>query len=62
MIKIEVNNGREMEIFQDKATKSIKVLTGKGSEIDGNFNISEGDFVMLMNYYRHQKENNLPIF
>lgn len=59
MIEIGVNNNRTMEIYQDKATQSIKVLTGKGNEIDSNINISEGDFVMLINYYNYIKENDI---
>ena len=60
MINIEINNGRTMEIHQNKTTKEIKVYTGKGNNIDSSFSISEGDFVLLMDYYRYQKENKLP--
>lgn len=59
MIKIDISNGREMEVHQDKATQSIKVLTGKGNNIDSNVNIPEGDFVMLLNYYRYIKDYNI---
>ena len=58
MIKIEVNNQRTMEI---KQMGTIINVTIGNKEIDTEFNISEGDFVSLMNYYRYQKEKDLEL-
>ena len=52
MIELEVNNGGTMKIVQEE--NKIKVITE-----DENFNISDGDVVMLINYYRYVKDNNI---
>lgn len=60
-ISFDVNNGRIMALNQMEHDGNVHV--GTYSENDGKeFIISPGDFVMLMNYYRWQKENGLPIF
>jgi hypothetical protein len=59
MIEIEVNNCRKLELHQDKVTNSLKVLIGNGNKIDTNYNISEGDFIMLLIYYRYIKDNDI---
>jgi len=65
VLEIDINNKRTMQVHQDKLYRKIQVLTGKNSiingiiDIDDNFNISEGDFVMLINYYRYIKDNNI---
>lgn len=62
MIKIEVNNRRCIEMTQIH-NGSIVVKT-KDSEgiVDDEYIIDEGDFVMLLNYYRYQKDNGEEIF
>lgn len=62
-IDIEINNGRIMRISQ---TESDKIRCGIGVETldeKGNLEekelISEGDFVMLINYYHYIKENDI---
>lgn len=59
-IDIEINNGRTMRISQteaDKAREGIAVETfNESGKIDRRDLISEGDFVMLMNYYRYIKD------
>lgn len=62
MIKIEVNNKRQLQITQDHDTRkctgiSIDTVSSKG-KIEDNTNISNGDFVMLINYYKYIKDNN----
>lgn len=57
MIKIEINNGRIMEVGQTE--ELIKIVTREGDNVDRVDGISEGDFVMLMNYYRYVKDNNI---
>jgi hypothetical protein len=54
MFEIEINNGYTMQIDYDKEREIIRVITD--GRVDG---ISEGDFVMLMNYYRCVKDNNI---
>ena len=60
-IDIEVNNNRIMRITQTESDKvrngiGLKTLDEKGN-VDRNDLISEGDFVMLMNYYSFVKDN-----
>lgn len=59
MITIPINNGREMEISQDKARELIVIETKENGLTDMRYGISEGDFVMLMNYYRYIKDNDI---
>lgn len=62
-IDIEVNNNRIMRITQTELDKvrngiGLKTLDEKGN-VDRNDLISEGDFVMLMNYYSFVKDNDI---
>ena len=62
-IDIEVNNNRIMRITQTESDKvrnciELKTLDEKGN-VDRNDLISEGDFVMLMNYYSFVKDNDI---
>lgn len=61
MIKLEVNNKREIEM---EYKNNWTVVTTKDSEgnIENRYGIEDGDLVMLLNYYQYQKENDLPIF
>ena len=54
-ISFDVNNGGKLEIRQAKHDGNISVNTGEGSE----YNISAGDFVMLLNFYKYVKDNDL---
>lgn len=54
-ISFNVNNGEKLEICQAKHDGSISVNTGEG----GEYNISAGDFVMLLNFYKYVKDNDL---
>lgn len=62
-IDIELNNGRTMRINQ---TESDKIRCGivietldENRKLEDRELISEGDFVMLINYYRYIKENDI---
>lgn len=59
MIGIEINNNRVMKLEQDKERELIRVITGQENNIDRIDGISEGDIVMLINYYRFIKDNNI---
>jgi hypothetical protein len=62
MIELRINNQRIMLLKQPEEYGDILVEAGSASEVDDVFTISNGDFLMLINYYRHQKENGLEIF
>jgi hypothetical protein len=63
-IGMKINNGRAMQLVQKSfdGTITLETYETKTGITDYEGNISPGDMVMLINYYRHQKENNLPIF
>ena len=54
MTSINVNNGGKLELTQDKERELIILDTGERR--DG---ITEGDMVMLMNYYVYIKDNDI---
>lgn len=54
MIKITVNNGRTLEISQDEDREIVLIATEDRKE-----GIPEGDFVMLLNYYRYVIDNDI---
>lgn len=60
-ISFEVNNGGTLALKQEKHDGAVNanVLFPDGDFRE--FAISPGDFVMLMNYYRYQKERGEPI-
>ena len=64
MIKLLVNNQQAIEITQEAIDGIIKVETTKqynsGTVSETNYNISAGDMVMLLNYYRYIKTNDIP--
>lgn len=59
-IDVEINNGRIMRIIQtdvDKARCGIGLETiNSQGKVEERLLIEEGDFVMLINYYRYIKE------
>ena len=61
MIEIEVNNRRFLELTQDKNIGEDVLLTTYDNQKkpERRDYISAGDMVMLLNYYRHVKENNI---
>jgi hypothetical protein len=61
MIKIEVNNQRTIEMEYKNNWTIVTTRDSKGN-IENTYGIEDGDLIMLLNYYQHQKDNNLPIF
>ena len=63
-IEVEINNGRTMQLAQQGYDDTIAFTTydTKSGLVDYFEDICPADMVMLLNYYRYQKENNLPIF
>ena len=61
-MEFEVTNGRKIELFQKEPDGPVQVFTfsadGRpGRRWAGIHTISPGDFVMLLNWYVHQKRN-----
>lgn len=54
-ISFDVNNGGKLDVFQKKHDGSINVSTGENN----GYNISAGDFVMLLNFYKYVKGNDI---
>lgn len=54
-ISFEVNNGGKLNVLQEKHDGKVSV------NVDGNngYYISSGDFVMLLNYYKYVKDNDI---
>jgi hypothetical protein len=61
-ISFEVNNKGIMTLEQGKHDGAVMLTITRGKITDNPITISNGDMVMLMNYYRYQKDHNLPIF
>ena len=57
MLSFEINNQRKLEIAQEKHDGSVIVTAKDENSIDYQYTISPGDFVMILNWYRYQKEN-----
>lgn len=55
VIMFNVNNGGTLALQQSDTDKPVKVFSSN----DESFEIDPGEFVMLLNYYRHIKRNNL---
>jgi len=62
-IEMEINNGRTMQLAQQTYDGTIAFTTynTQSGLVDHEEDISPGDMVMLLNYYRHQKEKGLAI-
>lgn len=64
MIEMEINNGRIMQLTQQEKDRNITLTTYNDNSglVDFETEITPGDMVMLINYYRFQRENGNPIF
>lgn len=54
-ISFDVNNGEKLNILQEKHDGNVRVNINDNH----SYYISAGDFVMLLNYYRHVKDNDI---
>ena len=63
-IEMEINNGRIMQLAQQGKDENILLTTYNIASglVDFETEISAGDMVILINYYRYQKENGNVIF
>ena len=57
-ISFDINNNQTIEVEQTKHNGSLLVVTkdSKGKEQTNTLNISNGDFITMLNWYRYQKE------
>lgn len=58
-ISFEVNNGRTVNLTQRMHNGTVLLWTSDHDTPDEESYISPGDFVMLLNYYRYVKRNNI---
>lgn len=60
MISFNTNNNQKIEISQFEHDDTVLIHTENSSGIQINeYEISNGDFIMLLNYYKYTKENNI---
>ena len=57
MIEIPVNNNRKLILIQ--SAEGIEIVTTSKDGIESKREIPEGDMVMLINYYKYVKDNNI---
>lgn len=62
-IEIEINNRGYLRVIQNSINKSDQTITlecvDANGEVERRDTIDEGDFVMLMNYYRYTIDKNI---
>lgn len=63
-IEMEINNGRTMQLAQQEYDGEITLTTyhTENGLVDKEISVSPGEMVMVMNYYRYQKENGAKLF
>lgn len=59
MIELEVNNQRVLQLTQPYQYNDIEVTTHNKKDYEESYNIPAGDMVMLLNYYRYVKDNDI---
>ena len=57
MIEIPINNNRKLILIQ--SAEGIEVATTSKDGIESKIILSEGDMVMLFNYYKYVKHNDI---
>lgn len=64
MLTFNINNERQLLLFQTQhdGEITVKTLDSRGTYDSDTAKIPPGDMVMLINYWRHQTANDLPIF
>ena len=60
MISFDINNKQEILLTQTQHDESVNIYTinSKGNQTN-EYEISNGDFVMLLEYYKRVKEKNI---
>ena len=64
-IEFNVNNQRKIQLIQTDPDGAVTVTTWEAErngvrEVESEYQIRPGDFVMMLNWYRYQKENGNP--
>ena len=59
-MEFQVNNGRKIVLEQDNPDSLVSVTTwgaphDDATDCENEYTITPGDFVMMLNWYRHQK-------
>lgn len=63
MLKFEVNNKSKIELKQHDDGEGVLLHKyDNNGKLERADYISAGDFILLINYYKYQKENNKEIF
>lgn len=65
MLTFEVNNQRKVQLEQADHDGAVTVTIWEAEKygvrgVENEYMISPGDFVMMLNWYRYQKENGNP--
>lgn len=65
LMEFEINNQRKIQLTQTEPDGAVTVTTWEAErngvrEVESEYQISPGDFVMMLNWYRYQKENGNP--
>ena len=60
-ISFDINNKRILELDQNKhdGAVTVKTFDENGEQENESYSISNGDFVMLLNFYRYIKEHDV---
>lgn len=64
-IEFNVNNQRKIQLEQSRRDGDVTVTVWSAErngirEVENEYKINPGDFVMMLNWYRYQKENGNP--
>lgn len=64
-MEFEINNQRKIELEQSNPDGLVHVITWSAErdgirEVENEYDINPGDFVMMLNWYRYQKGNGNP--
>lgn len=63
MIKLEIDNGRSIELTQGKPDGEINIdVLDSNGEVDYFYTITAGDMVILLNYHNYQKNYGQTVF
>ena len=56
---LEINNNRKMFIVQSENKIQVKTVEIATDKVESQITIPEGDMVMLINYYKYIKDNDV---
>ena len=59
MLEFEINNKGILTVEQSSPDAAVTVAIIRDGKAENNYTISNGDFIMLLNLYRHIKDNDI---